>query len=341
MSHTDTASYRESTRSRFSGTAPAPWSILLAGGNGSRLSRLIRWFHSDERPKQFATLIGRRSMLQHTWDRASAHSPADRAIVVLTGGQEGWARRQLPAEASGNFLIQPRNIGTGPAICLAIARVMAEDPWASVVIYPSDHFVWPEEKFQERVSHALDACNATDDPKIVILGAEPACAEEGMGWILPGKSLGQMEKPPLFLVDRFIEKPSSIWARWLLEEGALWNTFIMAGRARTFWSLVWEKRPEAMGRLELFRRHCREEAGPGQTMNIFEGLEAFDFSHDVLQQAQDHLILHPLHGVRWRDWGTPEGFFETIEAMGWTDKVDQKILSSEFERPRLGEYWIG
>jgi len=72
------------------------WTILLAGGEGRRLSHFVRAIHPDNRPKQFATIIGTRSMLQHTYDRALRHSPPERILVVTTEGQQGWALAQLP-----------------------------------------------------------------------------------------------------------------------------------------------------------------------------------------------------------------------------------------------------
>jgi mannose-1-phosphate guanylyltransferase len=42
------------------------WAVVLAGGQGRRLRPLIRRVCGDERPKQFAPLVGSRSMLSAT-----------------------------------------------------------------------------------------------------------------------------------------------------------------------------------------------------------------------------------------------------------------------------------
>ena len=40
------------------------WAVVLAGGRGRRLASLTRELYGEERPKQFAALIGKQSLLQ-------------------------------------------------------------------------------------------------------------------------------------------------------------------------------------------------------------------------------------------------------------------------------------
>lgn len=216
-----------------------PWTIILAGGSGRRLSDFLRRIHSDDRPKQFASLIGTRSMLQHTYDRARGHCPRERVLVVITEGQQRWAFPQLPHMPTQNFLVQPRNLDTGPAVALALAHVLDRDPLGTALILPSGHFVHPEEELSLRVDGMLRAVAGANGTCAVLLGAEPSDACEEMGWILPGERAGC-----LFSVKEFAEKPRLASARRLFRGGALWNTFILAGKARSLWYLLWKRMPE-------------------------------------------------------------------------------------------------
>jgi mannose-1-phosphate guanylyltransferase len=54
---------------------PTLWVIVLAGGDGERLRPLTRLVHGDDRPKQFAVLDGRGSMLASTLERTSRLEP--------------------------------------------------------------------------------------------------------------------------------------------------------------------------------------------------------------------------------------------------------------------------
>ena len=58
------------------------WAVVLAGGEGVRLQPLVRHVCGDERPKQYVPLLGSRSLLRQTVDRAARLVPADRTIVV-------------------------------------------------------------------------------------------------------------------------------------------------------------------------------------------------------------------------------------------------------------------
>jgi hypothetical protein len=45
------------------------WAIVLAGGEGMRLRALTRRLYGDDRPKQYAALVGAGSLLRQTLDR--------------------------------------------------------------------------------------------------------------------------------------------------------------------------------------------------------------------------------------------------------------------------------
>ena len=51
------------------------WSIALVGGDGVRTKEFIRRWLGAEKPKQYCTLVGSRSMCQHTLDRTARLTP--------------------------------------------------------------------------------------------------------------------------------------------------------------------------------------------------------------------------------------------------------------------------
>ena len=67
---------------------------------------------------------------------------------LKTGGAESWS------QVSSKFLVQPRNCGTAPAVFLGLTHVMSEDPEAMVVVYPSDHFIYPGTRFAKLLNEA-------------------------------------------------------------------------------------------------------------------------------------------------------------------------------------------
>lgn len=298
-----------------------PWTVLLAGGEGSRLSRLVRDIHPDARPKQFATLIGTRSMLQHTYGRARRHSPPEKILVVTTEGQEDWAYAQLPDVPHRNFLIQPRNLDTGPAICFAAAHAVSEDPHAPLLLFPTDHFIHPEAALEANILRLLAALDAFPRTSAILLGAPPEDARDGMGWILPGGPAGGGARPSLMHVRRFVEKPRPEAARRLYTAGALWNTFILGAKASSLWYLLWKRAPEIVKWVDRCHREFGGRGARGWVEKAAMLLTAFNFSRDILEREPQELLVMPLEGVSWSDWGTPEGVCRSLKRLGWTERL--------------------
>ena len=62
--------------------------IILAGGNGTRLSSLTRTLAGDDRPKQFCRLIGDDTLLGQTRRRAQLLIAPARLLTVVTRHHE-------------------------------------------------------------------------------------------------------------------------------------------------------------------------------------------------------------------------------------------------------------
>lgn len=71
-------------------------------------------------------------------------------------------------------------------------------------IYPSDHFIYPEDSFALAVDHAVRGSKSLEG-RPVILAAKPDCLELEYGWIKPGRFLAWTGKSPVHAVDMFYE----------------------------------------------------------------------------------------------------------------------------------------
>jgi mannose-1-phosphate guanylyltransferase len=207
------------------------WVVVLAGGWGIRLRPLTRLICGDERPKQYVTVTGSRSLLQQTLDRAALRIPAERTVVVSLEAHASYLAAAMNGHGA-SVLLQPTERGTAPGVLLPAHWIRWRAPDATVAVFPSDHLVLEAEAFMAQVAEA--AAFVDENPgRIVLLGAEATDAETEYGWIEPGLTLGRAGDSPVRAVRRFVEKPSPEVARACLAAGGCWNTFVFVAKART------------------------------------------------------------------------------------------------------------
>lgn len=288
-----------------------PWSIVLAGGSGERLAVFTERWLGRYLPKQYCTFVGSRSMLEHTLDRASGLSRPEEIVTVVAREHSSFA----PSRIRGAFVSQPVNRDTAPGIFLPAARVLSADPSATVAIFPSDHFVYPEKRFVETVRTTVLAAEALPD-KIVLLGVVPDGPEPDYGWIFPGRELLAVGAEKVKAVRSFLERPAAGDAASAREEGALWNTMIMAAKVETLWRLGFRYLPEILFRLEYYLDAI---GTPGEERALavsYSDMPRRNFSSHLLQRAPSEVAVVELEGVLWSDWGRVERISETLARIG-------------------------
>ena len=181
------------------------WSIILAGGDGERLRPLIQQWLGCHKPKQYCAFIGTRSMLQHTLDRADLLTAPARRFMICAREYQHEALLQLNGRPPGTLILQPAKRGTLAGIFLPLMYVRASDPEATVVIYPSDHFIYPEDRFLDVLQRAIGTAEWLAD-RVVLLGATPSSSEPEYGWIRPGPSLDGTVGRSVRSIQAFMEK---------------------------------------------------------------------------------------------------------------------------------------
>lgn len=304
------------------------WAIVLAGGEGERLRPLTERRLGRHVPKQYCAFVGTRSMLEHTLDRA-AHVAAVERIVTVVGRDHRRYLRGHPALARGTLVEQPLNRDTAAGAFLGLSFVLAADPGASVVIFPSDHFVHPEATFVATVEQALRAADLLD--QLVVLGVKPQSAETEYGWIVPGHRIAAARTATsTYTVKAFHEKPDAELAANLRRAGAFWNTMVVAGPATLVWALGQRVLPEVVGRLEPLRAAVHVRSEDVLLAAAYETMPTRNFSRDYLQRITDRLAVMELAGVTWSDWGNPGRITEGIEWLG-----RRPAFVATHDRPRV------
>jgi mannose-1-phosphate guanylyltransferase len=295
--------------------APAErfWAIVLAGGQGLRLRPLVERIHADGRPKQFAVLVGERSLLRQTLDRVALTVPPSRTVVVTT---RSHARFFEAGARPPHFLVQPQDRGTAAGLLLPVHWISWRDPDAIVAVFPSDHFVADDAGFMRHID-ALRAVVARHPDRMVLVAATPDSAEPGYGWIEPGVSIDKSSSAgDVRAVLRFVEKPSSEEARACLARGGLWNTFVMVARASTFVEAGRRALPDLHERLRRVRRFAGTKELDAAIERAYMLSAPANFSHDVLAADPSRLAVSELPPLHWSDWGTPERVITALRREG-------------------------
>jgi mannose-1-phosphate guanylyltransferase len=291
------------------------WSIVLAGGDGVRTKEFIRRWLGYEKPKQYCTFIGSRSMFQHTLDRAARLTPWERVAVVAAQHHQHEVWSQLDGRPAGMVLLQPKNVDTAAGIFLPLTYILARDPQATVVIYPSDHFISPEGSFLSAVDHAVRGSNGLGG-RPVLLAARPDGLELEYGWIKPGRFLDRTGKAAIQTVETFFEKPDEATAREARATGSLWNTMVLAAKGKELLSLGWKCFPEMMPLFERLKAAIDTAEELRALDTIYEDMPRRNFSSHLLQCAPERLAVMEMKDVLWSDWGSPERILSGLEKFG-------------------------
>jgi len=291
------------------------WSIVLAGGDGVRTKEFILRSFGHEKPKQYCAFVGTRSMFQHTLDRAAKLTPWERVVVVAAQHHQHEVWSQLDRRPVGTVLLQPKNVDTAAGIFLPLTYVLARDPQATVVIYPSDHFISPEGAFLSAVDQAVRGSNSLGG-RPVLLAARPDGLELEYGWIKPGRLLDQTGTAAIHAVEAFIEKPDEDTAREARAVGSLWNTLVFAAKGKELWSVGWKCFPDMMSRFERLNMAIDTAEELRVLDAIYEALPHRNFSSHLLQCASERIAVMEMTGVFWSDWGNPERILSGLEKFG-------------------------
>lgn len=291
------------------------WSIVLAGGDGGRIRGFIQRWLGRPRPKQYCAFVGERSLFQHTLDRASALCRQDHVVTLVAREhrREAWA--QLEGRGPGTLLLQPKNRDTAAGIYLSLTYLRAKDPRATVVVYPADHFVYPEHRFLASVHRAVWTVEWLPD-RLVVLGVSPDGLELDYGWMTPGDTLDGSANYRITGIGSFVDKPTVAQADAALAGGALWNTGVLAAKADTLWQLGWQSFPHLMERFDRLGAAIGTSQEVQILDEIYEDMPAYNLVPELLQRVPDRAAMIEVGGVLWSDWSKPERITHTLRRIG-------------------------
>ncbi len=262
--------------------------VIMAGGPGERLWPLSR----PGRPKPLVSVLGE-TLVHRAYRQAVGVTSPDHVYVIAQEADRRGIMTELPDLAPEHFLGEPLRRDTAMAVLVAVHAVRRERPDAVVVLLPADHAEEDEVSFQQAIKKA--SAEAATGNCLCLLGTVPSEPRKEFGYLAGRTANGGMMR-----VEQFVEKPDEKEARFLIDDGALWNMGIFVGPVQTFLSVARAVAPD----LAALAQEAEAALSAGEMEILksrYTAAPKVSFDRAVLEKTQG--ILAARCNCGWTDLG--------------------------------------
>ena len=274
------------------------YAVILSGGSGERFWPLS----TPERPKQFLTVFGGKSLLRQAVERLKGLVPPERVIVVTAESLVKATRSELPELPLANIVAEPCRRDTAAAIATACGVVEGRGGADAVAaVLTADQVMRDVPAFRRVLADAARAAAKTDD--IVTMGVAPDYPATGFGYIHVGKPVDLGTKTVFARAVKFVEKPDAKTARrYLASKQYVWNAGMFVWRVATMKAALVKGAP-ALAILEASVAAARSARGVHKVMSTYyPQLPKISIDYAVMEKATNILVSSGAFG--WDDVGT-------------------------------------
>jgi mannose-1-phosphate guanylyltransferase len=229
-------------------------------------------------------------------------------LWVFTAGRLADAVAQAVPQLNRSHIVgEPAKRDTAPCIGLAALMLLKHDPAAIMAVLPSDHVIGTDEQFQAALQLAADLVAASPD-RLVTFGIRPSYPAESFGYIergalVAGLPATPIEKPAVYQVARFREKPNAATAAQYVASGNFyWNAGIFVWKAATIVAALKAREPQMMSHLESIAQAHGTPQFDATFAEQFTAIRGVSIDYAVMEHAQNVVVIEA--PFSWDDVGS-------------------------------------
>jgi len=270
--------------------------VIMAGGKGERF-----WPKSRaELPKQFLSFTNQETMIQITVSRLLPLVQYEDMFIVTSKEYVDLVKTQLPQVPSENILAEPRAKNTAPCVGFAAAVIASKYEDAIMLVLASDHLIKFEEMFIDTLSQAVDV--AKDDSNLVTIGITPTYPETGYGYINFARDQGENRYRGVYIVNHFVEKPSSDTAKEYLSSGQyLWNSGMFVWKLSTILTKFEQLMPDIYQGIQDIKAAFATSTYELVLEQTFSNFESVSIDYGIMEKSENIYTIPGSFG--WDDVG--------------------------------------
>lgn len=272
------------------------YAVILSGGSGERFWPLS----TPERPKQFLSVFGGKSLIRQAVERLEGLVGAERILVITAESLVKATLKELPELPRSNIVAEPCRRDTAAAVataCGMVERLGGEDAVAAILT--ADQLMDNVKAFRQVLSDAARAAAVNGD--IVTMGVKPDYPATGFGYIQVGSPIALDTATKFFRAKRFVEKPNAATARRYLASGKyVWNAGMFVWKVSVMKAAL---RHGAPALAELATAVADRRAKVAEVMaDRYPDLPRISIDYAVMEKAKNILVSGGDFG--WDDVGT-------------------------------------
>lgn len=299
---------------------------VRAGGVGTRLWPVSR----KKSPKQLHALIGEKTMLELTLDRARQIVPEKNIVVTVNAELEDVVRAVLPESLQRNVFVEPVRRDTAAALGLEAVMIEQRWPGATIIGMPADALIVDEQTFTQTLQAMIWGIEQHPDA-LFCIGAKPTFAHTGLGYIKIAGVVGERNDVQIFHIDQFVEKPKKELAEGYVQDARyLWNANFFSWKAATVLALYDQFLPEMKRGLDRIRGALGTADADRILQEVFPTLEKIAFDYAIMEKAPLRYVVPA--DVGWSDIGDWSALRDVVLTGGKNNHVQGRHVSIDTER---------